>query len=208
MIILYLLLPIIHKVICGGNKEWICFWGTFALICVCIQAVSLCMNAPIQKNIIQTFRIWTWIQYFSIGGGYYLFELIIDKITIKQHILILIIWSVINVVYQFLIGSFIIHNTFAEYVYDSLIEIIWVIIMVSLVIRVNLNAIGKYIEFLSQLTMGVFIVHPLLNSVCARFIAIDSVIVSFAYFILIIVLSFIVTYILSKLPFSRYLLKI
>lgn len=208
MIILYLLLPIIHKDIYGNNKKWIYFWGTFALICVCIQAVSLCMNAPMQKNIIQTFRVWTWIQYFSIGGGYCLFALIIDKITIKQHILMLIIWSVINVVYQFLIGSFIIHNTFAEYVYDSLFEIIWIIIIVSLVIRVDLNAIGKYIEFLSPLTMGVFIIHPLINTVCTHFITVDSIALSFAYFILITVLSFAAINILSKLPFSRYLLKI
>lgn len=68
MIILYLLLPIVHKAICGGNKKWTCFWGLFVLICVFIQAVSLCMNTPIQKNIIQTFRVWTWIQYFSMGG--------------------------------------------------------------------------------------------------------------------------------------------
>lgn len=113
-----------------------------------------------------------------------------------------------NVLYQFLIGNFIIHNTFAEYVYDSLLEIIWIIIIISLVIRVDLKSIDKYIEFLSPLSMGVFIIHPLVNSVCARFIVIDSVIISIVYFVFITVLSFISTYLLSKLPFSRYLLKI
>ena len=208
MIILYLLLPIIHNAIYGDNKKWVRFWRIFALICVCIQVVSLCMNAPIQKNVIQTFRVWTWIQYFSLGGGTALFALIINKITLKQHIFMLMILSAINVVYQFLIGSFIIHNTFAEYVYDSLFEIIWIIIIVSFVIRVDLNAIGKYIEFLSSLTMGVFIIHPLINTVCAHFIIVDSVIISIVYFMLITVLSFAVIYILSKLPFSKYLLKI
>lgn len=68
MMILYMLLPLIHKTVYGENKKWGRFWGIFALTCVCIQAVSLCMNTPIQKNVIQTFRIWTWIQYFSMGG--------------------------------------------------------------------------------------------------------------------------------------------
>ena len=206
MIILYLLLPLIHRA-AYGDKKWKRFWGIFALTCVCIQAVSFCMNTPIQKNVIQTFRVWTWIQYFSIGG-FCLFAHIIDKITVKQHIFILIIWSAINVVYQYLVGSFVLHNTYAEYVYDSFFEIVWIILIVSLVIRADLSVMGKYIEILSPLTMGVFIIHPLINTVCVHFITIDSVLISFAYFILITVLSFAATYILSKLPFSKYLLKI
>ena len=61
----------------------------------------------------------------------------------------------------------------------------------------------KWIRF-----WGVFIIHPLINTVCIHFIAVDSVLISFVYFVLITLLSFAVTYILSKLPFSRYFLKI
>lgn len=100
------------------------------------------------------------------------------------------------------------HNTYAEYVYDSFFEIVWIILIVSLVIRSDLSMMGKYIERISPLTMGVFIIHPLINTACTHFITIDSVIVSFVYFLLITVLSFAVTYVLSKVPFSKYFLKI
>lgn len=110
--------------------------------------------------------------------------------------------------YQYMIGNFIIHNTYAEYVYDSFLEIVWVIIIVSLVIRADLSAIGKYIEFISPLTMGVFIIHPLINSICIHFITVDSILISIVYFVLITVLSFAATYILSKLPLNKYFLKI
>lgn len=141
-------------------------------------------------------------------GGVCLFALITDKITVKQHIVIMIIWSDINVLYQYMIGNFIIHNTYAEYVYNSFLEIIWVIIIVSLVIRADLSAIRRYIEFISPLTMGVFIIHPLINSICIHFITVESILISIVYFVLITILSFAATYILSKLPLNKYFLKI
>lgn len=101
-----------------------------------------------------------------------------------------------------------IHNTYAEYVYDSFLEIVWIILIVSLAIRVNLSAIRKYIEFLSPLTMGVFIIHPLINKLCLYFITVDSVLLSVIYFAFMTVFSFFVTYLLSKLPLSHFLLKI
>ena len=67
MILLYLLLPIIHRVINGRN--WRFVYSILVLFCTCIQVISLYVNTPIQKNVIQTFRIWTWVQYFSLGGG-------------------------------------------------------------------------------------------------------------------------------------------
>lgn len=42
----------------------------FVAVCVTIQAVSLFMSRPVQKDIVQTFWLWTWIQYFLAGGGY------------------------------------------------------------------------------------------------------------------------------------------
>ena len=128
------------------------------------------MNTSIQKNVIQTFRVWTWILYFSLGGGYYLLNWIKIRISIKWHGLIMIVWTVINVAYQLIVGTIVIHNTYAEYVYDSLFEIVWIILIVSFVIRINLSAIRKYIEFLSPLTMGVFIIHPLVNRLCLHFL--------------------------------------
>ena len=69
MIILYLLLPILHKVIYGRKNRWVIIWVTFVLVSIGIQIGSLFVGAPLQKNVIQTCRLWTAIQYFLLGGG-------------------------------------------------------------------------------------------------------------------------------------------
>ena len=69
MMLLYLLLPIIHKIVYENTKKWTCFWGAFVGVCACIQLFSVIAGYPIQASVIQTFRLWTWIQYFSLGGG-------------------------------------------------------------------------------------------------------------------------------------------
>ena len=207
MIILYMLLPIIHKLV-KNEKKWMLFWGVSALICVCMQTVSMCFNTPIQKNVIQTFRIWTWIQYFSLGGGVCVLSLIIRKLTTKVHIILLSCWTGFNVVYQCVAGKYIMHNTYPEFFYDSFFEIIWIILLVSLVIRIDVHRIKKYILFFSPLIMGVFILHPIINAFFMRYIKIDSIVLSIIYFMFICFVSFVATFILSKLPFSKYILKI
>ena len=63
--IIYSLLPIISKL--NERRKTILF-SFFAIACVLAEFISYVMGSPIQKNIIQTFRIWTWLFYFMLGG--------------------------------------------------------------------------------------------------------------------------------------------
>lgn len=75
MILMYLLLPFIHRAINNNKIGWQKLWSIFVIVCVCIQIVSLRRGMPVQKEVIQTFRIWTWIQYFLLGGGLWFFHI-------------------------------------------------------------------------------------------------------------------------------------
>ena len=142
------------------------------------------------------------------AGGVCLFSLILRKLTIKVHIILLSCWTGFNVIYQYVAGKYIIHNTYPEFFYDSFFEIIWVILLISLVIRIDVHRIKEYISFFSPLTMGVFILHPIINKFFMRYITIDSIVLSIIYFVFICFVSFVAIFILSKLPFSKYILKI
>ena len=70
LMILYFLLPVLQCLVKGSRKRWVLAWTAFAVICGAVQAASLFIGRPVQKDVIQTFRLWTWIQYFLLGGGY------------------------------------------------------------------------------------------------------------------------------------------
>ena len=88
LILIYLMSPFMQKILEGiTNKKagLICIWGIFVVISVSIQLVSMCLGQPIQKYVIQTFRIWSWVQYFIAGGVVrYLAMDIVNKISEKK----------------------------------------------------------------------------------------------------------------------------
>lgn len=66
--IIYMVLPLLHGTIKGSWKNWLCIWIIFCIICMVFQSASIYAGEPVQKDIIQTFRLWTWTQYFLAGG--------------------------------------------------------------------------------------------------------------------------------------------
>ena len=102
-----------------------------------------------------------------------------------------------------------IHDTHPEFYYDDVIVIIWVVLLMSFILRIKLNdTVVKIVEFLSPLIMGVYIIHPLINRVCLHFLTIDTVVGAILYSIFIMAVSFSGTYIIYRLPFGKHLIKI
>lgn len=70
--VLYLFLPLLHRFVKISWRKYLCTWLTFVAICLVFQVISILIGRPVQKYVTQTFRFWTWIQYFG-AGGYALF---------------------------------------------------------------------------------------------------------------------------------------
>ena len=65
LIVIYCFLPIIHKI--AHKRNIITAWFALMIISAIIQISSYIAGYPIQKYVIQTFRLWTWFQYFILG---------------------------------------------------------------------------------------------------------------------------------------------
>ena len=74
---------------------------------------------PLQQYIPQTFRIWTWLFYYIIGG--FLGEINIRKIEVNSIFKGAIILLFISPLILFYISKNIYHNIYAEYFYDSIL---------------------------------------------------------------------------------------
>lgn len=64
--IIYILFPMLSRI----KKNLCCVWIIAFMIGCMMQIQSYIVGKPMQSYCIQTFRIWTWMQYFILGGLY------------------------------------------------------------------------------------------------------------------------------------------
>lgn len=63
----YILSPFILKLVDHDKVKRLSLWGVAAAICVTIQIISIIKGKPIQSDVSQACRIWSWNQYFLRG---------------------------------------------------------------------------------------------------------------------------------------------
>lgn len=208
LILVYMILPILLK-----NRENILkIWLVLVVISVCVQIVSYIIGQPLQSYCIQTFRIWTWLQYFILGGligKYKKEEFELKKMNFKKHTIIFFAFTILVVVYQNYIGKFVLHNSYAEYFYGSIITVTWLIILFTWIMNLTLSQkIINIIKYIVPVTMGVYIVHPLIISIIMRVILINTILKSFLFFVFIVFISFVIVRIMYKIPILKELIKL
>ena len=205
LMILYALLPLLFKLKDKLKFIWI--------ICLCIgfalQIVSYIYGQPIQKYFIQTFRVWTWIQYFILGGMLAEYKTIHKKVTACQHGVILIAVTALVVIYQNFMGRFALHNLYAEYFYDDILTLVWVIILFTFMMRLELkDGAVNLIKQFAPITMGVYIVHPLVLRVANSAFLIDAVVASLIFFVGILIISAVMCLVMKHVPVVRRMIEI
>lgn len=198
LIIIYALYPILMK-----YRERLSFiWIISVTIGVIIQTVSYFIGTPLQSYITQTFRLWTWIQYFVLGGliGSHNNK---GNISIGKRAAICIILTISIVAYQNIMGKTFLHNTYAEYFYDSILTVMWLITIFKFIINIKISlSVNLFIKNISPITMGIYIIHPLISSLLLHFLTISTISESLLFFLIVLFLSSFVTYLIKRTPLS------
>ena len=212
LIIIYVLLFFLTRMT-GKQKRIFLFVSGVAAIS--FQVCSMITGTPVQMNVNQTFRMWTWLLYF-IGGGlmYCYVNVRSQKYLCHRSISIALIAVTLAVaIYQNLIGRYIINESagvlHAEYFYDSLLTMFWAFLLFAWVKTIKLNAKAKkWIGGSAPLTMGIYIIHPLIIRVYQHFITVDTIILSLIFFIAVLISAGIAAAAISKIPVVKYLIKL
>lgn len=212
LILIYCTLPIVHK-----------YWNNirfksliviiFVCICLIIDTISIILSITgtdiLQVHVIQTFRIWTWYAYYLLGGlfgnakiKYYLKS----KITFKTNLVVLTISAIIVSVYQYNMAK--LYNIyFCEYFYDNIFTFIYVASMFLLFYRQDFKN-RKAILSLSSNIMGIYIVHTTVIKVFMTFYSFDSVLSNVCMIFMVFILSYAISFVISKIPIVNKLTKI
>ncbi len=205
LMILYAVLTLLFKL---QNKTKL-VWAVCLTVGFGFQIASYICGEPVQKYFIQTFRVWTWIQYFLLGGLLSERKTFLKKITVRQHGFLLIAVTGMVVIYQNFMGRFVLHNLYAEYFYDDILTLAWVIVLFAFMMRLELRARAvTVIKQIAPITMGVYIVHPLILKVTNFVFTIDTVAASIAFFVGILVISAVACTVMKRIPGVKRMIEI
>lgn len=213
LIIIYCILPILHKILSKNKNIYKIVLLILFFICIMIDVINIILGLNGQKifteQIIQTFRLWTWLFYFLLGGyiGKYNVELNVCK-NKKVYNLAILLTMVVIVIYQYIIGNFIFKNFHAEYFYDNILIMFYVLLIWSGVY--NNQKYFKYesiIEKLNKYIIGIYILHPLIIKGISKFYQYDNFLINIIMLILILSISVIISIVIDEIPKIREIIK-
>jgi surface polysaccharide O-acyltransferase-like enzyme len=151
------------------------FWGTNYYV-----YFTSFIAYPLQTDVIQTFRVWTWLFYFLLGS--FIEEItsqLKNKIRFDVHLILTVVVTGIVLAFHYYVGTRVIllegRILKAEYFYDSISDVIWVVLFFSLLLRINLcKRVEEFIRKFASLTLGIYIINFPLRLIVAHIIKVNS----------------------------------
>ena len=209
LILIYLCLPILRKFL-NSKRSFLYILSSLLTIGLIFELANIILQIPLQSYVIQTFRLWTWLFYYILGGLVAQFDKDIIKNAFKRWMKIVsILLVLISPVILFFIAKTIYHNLFAEYFYDILfvkiVSLGFFLTVLTLSLEENKS---KWIVYLSNQTMGVFIVHTYIMKVIEKLLGFSYTGAYLLFPVFTLCVSLIVVSLLMKIPYFNRIVKL
>lgn len=209
--LLYACLPLLYRL---REKGWLGrLWACLVVAGVAVVAASSFLGRSIQAQLPQMFRLWTWLQYFVLGG------LLgsgapprplrrLQGISMKAHTLLLLAATAWIVVYLEWMRWDVLRTPAKEWIYDSIFAVLWVVALFTWVMKLRIpRFLQTAIPRLASLTLGVYILHPSVLMLVAHVYRRFQIPVTLLTCLLVLLLSVLIAYVMSRIPFARGLIR-
>ena len=209
LMLLYAILPVLSELIQDKLKPRIVrFWVVALIVGVDLQALSeFVFHQSIQRHVIQTFRLWTWLQYFLLGGMLRIYKESWHGRK-KESLIALILAAVSMQLWQWIMAKRI-GVIYGEAFYDSITTLFLVVSIIVFVLNLNMNdRFNSVVELIAPCTMGIYVVHPLILRYLKKVLFPDTFVKSAAVFVILVSLSFLITLVMRKIPGLRRLVHL
>ena len=209
MIVIYLMLPILSRLFEEEKKGKI-ITGILLGSCVLVDIINIVghqFGLPIVKEVvIQTFRIWTWLTYFCLGG-YIAKQNILAKVPKKTHAILMIAMIIVSILYEYIFVEKFYKDLHAENFYDSIIIIVTTVVVFTFVKKIEFKP-NRLINVLGQLTMGIYIIHPTIIKGFNRIFNMTNNWMNLIMLLFIFLISVVCSYGIYKIPKINQLIKL
>lgn len=225
LIMLYLIFPLIKLVHDKDKKIYNYFFILVAFFTVGINLIMLVSQYVF--NILKMYNITNMLidfisRYNPISNGYFILYFMLggyvkeykDKLLNNKNKIYIL--SIISIIIVSLYGIF--YSKRLGYLYSSNFNyntIFMVFIVIGLYVlfnQINFNKLPKWlinlITFLGNNTMGIYLLHYICSKVFIKFFEINTLIETLGFSLLILVISSILTYIFSKIPYINKIIKL
>ena len=209
LILIYLCLPVLKKIL-NSKRKYLYILSCLIAIGLIFELANIILQMPLQSYVIQTFRLWTWFFYYILGG--FLAQFSLDTLKkcfrswMKEMTVVLLFASPLIL---FMLAKYIHHNLFAEYFYDSIFVKVVSLGTFLTVLTFDLNTDkNRWIIYLSNQTMGVFIIHTDVMKVWEKSVGFSFAGENLLFLIFTLSVSFIVVGILMKIPYFNRIVKL
>ncbi len=209
LIIIYLLLPILYKVF-NEKKNYYYITITFILISLFASIINIIRYqnglSVFKYSIIQSLRWWIYFTYFMLGGFIAKTDFLAKLSTIK-HGLILLFTFILCLVYEYFMATKLYGNLYAENFYDNLIIIVLVVLFFTFIKKVFAKR-GEFIAYFAQFSLVMYMIHVTVIDVLKMFLKMNNDYINVLYIIPVFLLSYLVAYILDKIPILNKFIKL
>ena len=209
LILIYLCLPILKKFL-NSKRSYLYILSLLISIGLIFELTNIIIQTPLQSYVIQTFRLWTWFFYYILGGLIAQFDKEFIKNGFKRWMkIVAVLLLLITPVILFFLAKTIYHNLFAGYFYDILfVKIVSLGVFLTILTLSLKESKYKWIVFLSNQTMGVFIVHTYVMKVLEKLLGFTYTGVYLLFPIFTLCISIIVVSLLMKIPYFNRIVKL
>ena len=209
LILIYLCLPILKRFLKSKNRYLLAL-SLLVIIGFVLELTNYLLQKPVQVYVIQTFRLWTWFFYYILGGFIVQFNLANLRSCFKNWMkVVTLVLLFISPFILYVLAKDIHHNLYAEYFYDSIFVKIVSLGIFLTVLTFDLNTDkNRWIIYLSNQIMGVFIIHTYVMKVWEKLVGFSFVGAYLLFLIFTLSVSFIVVGILIKIPYFNRIVKL
>ena len=209
LILIYICLPVLKKFL-NSKRSYLYILSVLLVIGLIFELTNIVLQMPIQTYVIQTFRLWTWFIYYLLGGFIAQFDKDIIKNRFKRWMkVIVVLLFLVSPLILFFLAKITYHNFFAEYFYDLLfVKVVSLGIFLTIFSLILNQDSSKWIIFLSNQTMGVFIIHTYIMKVWEKLFGFSFVGAYLLFAIFTLSVSFIIVGMLMKIPYFNRIVKL
>lgn len=206
MIMIYILLPALNSVYNGRSVVKLLPAAVFLLLAMHVVFICniLSDDKPLESNVIQCFRMYSWLFYFLCGG---LIKKAGKRISVSGGVIVALF--IFNILYERQLGYYM-HSTFCEYYYSSLVVIVLSICLFFYIQGKTYTPIHPYVKELSKLFLPVYTLHIFVIKTYIHYVPIYifGIISPLAAFALCSIATVIISWGIMKVPYVNKIFRI
>lgn len=210
LLLIYLILPVIHKFLKEHQRIHILICGTLFPVSIGFMIWSMYQKTSMELYVPQSLRLWIWLFYYLFGG--LMGTLRSSKKTVRLplwiHGLLVIMLAVFANIAAKRIGFYFVQNRLMECFYDECLQILYSVSAFTFFLRISVKKCQKLITTLSSVTMGIYIIHPILLFVAESMTLPSSLAAILLFWLGLTVLSGILAFIMKQLPIIKKLVSL